>query len=150
MEFWRECSLGIRLIYILSRTIPKTFCRFLKHNDLEHPTNYFKIMYYFVYYINTIALYGKGKPTSLTNKNKEIDNSPIKIAQWVNAEGPKWKNALNHDYKNNYGRNFQCKIFSFIDFVFTNWRNLSGNGQMGLWQIFQSPIFALSGKKCCY
>ena len=107
-------------------------------------------MYYFVYYINTIALYWKGKPISLTNKNKEIDNSPIKIAQWVNAEGPKWKNALNHDYKNNYGRNFQCTIFSFIDFVFTDWRNLSGNGQMGLWQIFQSPIFALSGKKCCY
>ena len=82
-------------------------------------------MYYFVYYINTIALYWKEKPTSLTNKNKEIDNSPIKIAQWVNAEGPKWKNALNHDYKNNYGRNFQCTIFSFIDFVWNAEKNRS-------------------------
>ena len=27
-------------------------------------------MYYFVYHINTIALYWEGKPTSLTNENK--------------------------------------------------------------------------------
>ena len=30
----------------------------------------------------------------------------------------RWKNALNHDYKNNNGRNFQFTKFSFIDFVF--------------------------------
>ena len=40
-------------------------------------------MYYFVYHINTIALYWREKPTLSMNENKEIDNSPIKIAQWV-------------------------------------------------------------------
>ena len=38
----------------------------------------------------------------------------------------RWKNALNHDYKNNNGRNFQFKKFSFIDFVLTDRRSLSG------------------------
>ena len=41
LEFWRECSSGIRLIYIWFRAISnKIFFRFLKHlNDLEHPTS---------------------------------------------------------------------------------------------------------------
>ena len=30
-----------------------------------------------------------------------------------------WKNALNHDYKNNSGRNFPFTKFSFSDFVLT-------------------------------
>ena len=38
----------------------------------------------------------------------------------------RWKNTLNHDYKNNDGRNFQFTKFSFIDFVLTNRRSLSG------------------------
>ena len=38
----------------------------------------------------------------------------------------RWKNALNHDYKNNNGRYFQVTKFSFIDFVFTKRRRLSG------------------------
>ena len=38
----------------------------------------------------------------------------------------RWKNALNHDYKNNNGRNFQFTKFSFIDFVLTDRRSLSG------------------------
>ena len=33
---------------------------------------------------------------------------------------------LNHDYKNNNGRNFQFTKFSFIDFVFTERGSLSG------------------------
>ena len=37
----------------------------------------------------------------------------------------KMENALNHDYKNNNGRNFQFTKFSFIDFVLTD-RSLSG------------------------
>ena len=37
----------------------------------------------------------------------------------------RWKNALNHDYKNNNGRNFQFTKFSFID-LFTDKRSLSG------------------------
>ena len=31
-------------------------------------------MYYFVYHINTIALYSEEEPTSLMNENKWIDN----------------------------------------------------------------------------
>ena len=38
----------------------------------------------------------------------------------------RWKNALNHYYKNNNGRNFQFTKFSFIDFVLTDRRSLSG------------------------
>ena len=38
----------------------------------------------------------------------------------------RWKNALNHYYKNNNGRNFQFTKFSFIEFVLTNRRSLSG------------------------
>ena len=38
----------------------------------------------------------------------------------------RWKNALNHDYKNNNGRNFQFTKFSFIEFVLTDRRSLSG------------------------
>ena len=33
---------------------------------------------------------------------------------------------LNHDYKNKNGRNFQFTKFSFIDFVLTDRRSLSG------------------------
>ena len=36
---------------------------------------------------------------------------------------------LNHDYKKKNGRNFQFTKFSFIDFVLTDRRSLSGNGQ---------------------
>ena len=32
----------------------------------------------------------------------------------------RWKNVLNHDYKNNNGGNFQFTKFSFIDFVLTD------------------------------
>ena len=38
----------------------------------------------------------------------------------------RWKNALNHDYKNNNGRNFQFTKFSFIEIVLTDRRCLSG------------------------
>ena len=33
---------------------------------------------------------------------------------------------LNHDYKNDNGRNFQFTKFSFIDFVLTDRRSFSG------------------------
>ena len=36
-------------------------------------------MYYFVYHINTIALYWEEKPTSLMNENKLIDNPLVAI-----------------------------------------------------------------------
>ena len=38
----------------------------------------------------------------------------------------RWKNALNHDYKNNNGSNFRFTKFSFIDFVLTDRRSLLG------------------------
>ena len=37
----------------------------------------------------------------------------------------RWKYALNHDYKNNNGRNFQFTKFLFIYFVLNNSRSLS-------------------------
>ena len=42
-------------------------------------------VYYFVYNINTIALYLEEKPTSLMNENKWIDNPRITIVQCVGA-----------------------------------------------------------------
>ena len=43
-------------------------------------------MYHLVYHINTIALYWRKKLTLLMNENKDIDISPIKIAQWVGSK----------------------------------------------------------------
>ena len=43
-------------------------------------------MYYFVYHINTIALYWQEKPTLFMTENKGMDNAPIKIAQWVGVK----------------------------------------------------------------
>ena len=51
---------------------------------------------------------------------------------WNNNRRVRWrwllrrKNALNHDYKNNNDRNFQLTKFSFIDFILTDRRSLSG------------------------
>ena len=42
-------------------------------------------MYYFIYHINTIALYWEEKPTSLINENKWIDNLRIIIVECVGA-----------------------------------------------------------------
>ena len=42
-------------------------------------------MYYFVYHINTIALYWEEKPTSLMNENKWNDNLRITIVEYVGA-----------------------------------------------------------------
>ena len=41
---------------------------------------------YFVYHINTIALYWEEKPTSLMNENKWIDNPRITIVECVGAD----------------------------------------------------------------
>ena len=41
------------------------------------------------------------------NENKWIDNSRTKIGQCVGAKAQDGKNALNHNNKNNNGRNFQ-------------------------------------------
>ena len=42
-------------------------------------------MYYFVYHINTIALYCQEKPTSLMNENKWINNPQITSVKCVGA-----------------------------------------------------------------
>ena len=42
-------------------------------------------MYYFVYHINTIALYWEEKPTSLMNENKWIDNPRVTIVGCVST-----------------------------------------------------------------
>ena len=88
-------------------------------------------MYYFFYHINTRALYCAEKPSSFMNDNKWIDNRRLTIVRW--------KTALNHDYKNNNSRNFQFTKFSFIDFVFTDRRSLSG----------KQPKLASSKFSCC-
>ena len=40
-------------------------------------------MYYFVYHINTIALYRQEKSTLLMNESKRIDNPRVKIVKCV-------------------------------------------------------------------
>ena len=43
-------------------------------------------MYYFVYHINTTALYRQQKSTLLINENKGIDNSRIKIVKCISVK----------------------------------------------------------------
>ena len=57
------------------------------------------------------------------NENKWIENPWVTIVECVGANY--WKNALNHDYKTNNGRNFQFKKFSLNQFFLTD-RCLSG------------------------
>ena len=56
-------------------------------------------MYYFVYYINTIALYRQEKLIMLKTKNRGINNSRMKITQWVGAKAQDAKIPKNHDCK---------------------------------------------------
>ena len=87
LEVWRECSLGIRLIYILFKAISnKIFQVFKTLKWLRAPHQLFIKSCIFCFSYKTIALHWREKPTSLINENKEIDNSPIKIAQWVGSK----------------------------------------------------------------
>ena len=43
-------------------------------------------MYYFVYHINTTALYWEEKLTSLVNENKRVDNPQVTIVECVGAD----------------------------------------------------------------
>ena len=69
------------------------------------------------------------KPTSLINENKWIDNPSNNNRRLRWRWLLRWKNGLNH--KNNNGRNFQFKKFSFIDFVLTDRRSLLGKQLIG-------------------
>ena len=64
-------------------------------------------MYYFVYHIDTIALYRQEKPTPLMYCESTI-------VECVGAN------------KNNNGRSFQFTNVSFIDLFLTDRRSLSG------------------------
>ena len=58
-----------------------------------------------------------------------------------------WKIALNHDYKNNNGRNFQFTKFSFIDFVLTDRRSLSGKRPKSTSRKSSSCRFSFSAER---
>ena len=62
-------------------------------------------VYYFVYYIYTIALYWQENSTLVINEIKRIDNPRIKIVKYVGAKAQDEKNVLNH-YKKNNARSF--------------------------------------------
>ena len=96
-------------------------------------------VFYFVYNINTIALYLEEKPTSLMNENKWLDNLRITIVQCVGANSSDGKMRWLLITKTNNGRKFQFTKFSLIDFVLTDRRSLSDKRQ-----IFQLLIFILS------
>ena len=59
----------------------------------------------------------------------------------------RWKNALNHDCKNNNGRNFQFTKFSFIDIVPTDRRSLSGKRPKSACGKFSSCLFSFSAER---
>ena len=74
-------------------------------------------MYYFVYHINTIALYCQQKSTLLMNENKRIDNPLIKKTL---------KSFDVLEMETNNGPNFQYTKLSVIYVVLSDRRNISG------------------------
>ena len=83
-------------------------------------------MYYFVYHITTIALYWEEKPTSFINEKKWIDNPRITIVKCVGANSWDGKMRWVMITKTTMVVIFDSKKFSFIDFVLTDRRSLSG------------------------
>ena len=114
------------------------------------PPIIYKIMYYFVYHISTIALYWREKPTLLANENKEIDNSPIKITQWVGAMAQDGKIGWVMITKIIMGVIFNVQNSHSSTLSLPTEEIFLVNGPIGPWQIFQSSIFALSPEKCGY
>ena len=64
------------------------------------------------------------------NENKEIDNSPIKIAQWVGAKAQGEKMRWITITKTVVGIIFQFTKFSFIDFVLPTEEIFKVNGHI--------------------
>ena len=83
-------------------------------------------MYYFVYHINTVALYWEEKPTSLMNENKWIDNPRVTIVRCVCANPSDGKMRRIMITKTKMVVIFQFSKFSFIEFVLIERRSLSG------------------------
>ena len=77
------------------------------------------------------------------NKNKCIHNPRITIEECIGA-------FLNHDYKNNKGHNFQFTKFSFIDFVLTDRRSLSGKRLKSASGKSSSCRFSFSAERNAY
>ena len=84
-------------------------------------------MYYFVYYINTIALYRQEKPIILKTKNRGINNSRMKITQWVGAKAQDGKMLW-----------IMITEFSFIESVLTDRRKISDKRKN--WPVINLPV----------
>ena len=79
---------------------------------------------FFVYHINTKALYWQEKSTLLINENKRIDNPWIRVVKCVDAL--KMKTCLEWLQKQTVGLISNIKKFAVIELVLTDRRNLSG------------------------
>ena len=79
---------------------------------------------FFVYHINTKALYWQEKSTLLMNENKRIDNPWIRVVKCVDAL--KMKTCLEWLQKQTVGLISNIKKFTVIELVLTDRRNLSG------------------------
>ena len=73
--------------------------------------------------------------------NQQSSNNNCRVHwQWFLT----WKRALNHLTKNDNGHNFRFTKFSFIDFVLTNRRSLSGKWPKLAWGKSSSCQFSFS------
>ena len=99
--------------------------------------------YYFVYHINTVALYWQEKSTLLMIENKRIDNTRMKIVKCV---------CTQDENKGWITRKTEMvvifKILSYWLFPYQQEKSFRFTAKMGLWQNFQLSIFVLSGEKC--
>ena len=79
---------------------------------------------FFVYHINTKALYWQEKSTLLMNENKRIDNPWIRVVKCVDAL--KMKTCLEWLQKQTVGLISNIKKFTVIELVLADRRNPSG------------------------
>ena len=84
-------------------------------------------VFYFVYNINTIALYLEEKPTSLMNENKWLDNPRITIVQCVGANSSDGKMRWLLITKTTMVVNFNLQNSHWLTCPYR--RNLSGKLQ---------------------
>ena len=85
----------------------------------------------------------------LTNENKRIDNSWMKIVKCIGAKAQYEKMHWNTTKTNNRC-NFQYTEFSVIDLVLADRRNLSGTQPQSACSKPSRSIFVLSHNKCHY
>ena len=92
---------------------------------------------FFVYYINTTALYWQEKSTFLMNENKRINNPWIRVVKCVDAL--KMKTSVESLQKQTVGLIFNIKKITVIELVLTYRKKIFQ--VHGSWQIFQPLIF---------